>query len=454
MQRFSFVLIFVLVLITEAKATVNDNNDELSWTTTMGNARNTRRLIPSLATEFNGSTWTTIFNSSSQDATVFGAGAGINGDLYLFVTDSRYGSADYMLCLTTNGDIRWKMYLESPPRMMNTAVSNIVSDQVNNLLYYTSTWADTGSFVSKICRVFYPQTHHPAQECVNTYKISSNFLAPLALSTKADLLITSVITNAPAAFNTTTFEMLWSDSETMGSDPSADYKADPFTGDIYWIGGDDVMGKMNSNGTRLFINDTNSGGNRDFALDSRRQIVVRAWQNMSDHDWPLIVSAWDVENTGLHERWQWKDDNNNTMNTDCTPPMMDVQNGITYFVNLPYAIALDTNTGSRRWQTEVVTKSDMDNLDLAAECTAFNEQSRVVYVFVKSTKAPFKLMLIAVHADTGKILRQMDVARTDSKIVKSFCPMLIGNEMIYISWLTGAYPDLVPLTITGVPQLS
>ncbi|CAF4294453.1 unnamed protein product, partial [Adineta steineri] len=307
----------------------------------MGNARNTRRLIPSLATEFNGSTWTTIFNSSSQDATVFGAGVGINGDLYLFVTDSRYGSADYMLCLTTNGDIRWKMYLESPPRMMNTA------------------------------------THHPAQECVNTYKISSNFLAPLALSTKADLLITSVIENAPAAFNTTTFEMLWSDSETMGSDPSADYKADPFTGDIYWIGGDDNMGKMNSNGTRLFINDTNSGGNRDFALDSQRQIVVRAWQNMSDHDWPLIVSAWNVENTGLHERWQWKDDNNNTMNTDCTPPMIDVQNGITYFVNLPYAIALDTNTGNRRWQTEVVTKSDMDNLDLAAECTAFNEQSRV-----------------------------------------------------------------------------
>ena len=359
-----------------------------------------------------------------------------------------------MLCVTANGEIRWKMYLESSSRMLNVGVSNIVSDRENNVLFYTSTWADAGSFVSKICRVFYPDTRHPAQECVNTYKISSNFLAPLALNTKADLLITTVIDNAPAAFNTTTFEMIWSESETMGSDDSADYKMDPFNGDIYWIGGDDVMRRMNSTGTCLFINDTNSGGSRHFALNSQRQIVVRAWQNMSDQAWPLIVSAWNIERTGLRERWQWKQDNSSTMNTDCTPPVIDEQNDLTYFVNLPNAIALDTATGRRRWQTEVVSASELNESDLVAECITFNEQVQVLYVLVRSTNAPFKIFLIAVHAETGQILQRMDIYKAERKMTIPFCPILIGNEMIYVSWLTGVYPDLVPLTIMGVPQLS
>lgn len=104
MQRCSFAFIFLLVLITKIKARINDNNDELSWSTAMGNARNTRRLIPSVTTQFHGSNWTLIFNSSSQDATVFGAGAGINGDLYLFVTDSRYSSGNIFLVLHSTYD--------------------------------------------------------------------------------------------------------------------------------------------------------------------------------------------------------------------------------------------------------------------------------------------------------------------------------------------------------------
>jgi hypothetical protein len=58
----------------------------------MGNARNTRRLVSSLPTEYNGSTWNYVFNSSSQDASVFGTGVGINGDLYLYLSASRYSS--------------------------------------------------------------------------------------------------------------------------------------------------------------------------------------------------------------------------------------------------------------------------------------------------------------------------------------------------------------------------
>ncbi|CAF1119429.1 unnamed protein product [Adineta ricciae] len=451
MSSSSLVLTLLLVLIIEINAEISD---ELSWTTSMGNVRNTRRLIPSIPTGYNGTTWTLFFNSSTQDKTVFGSAAGTNGDLYLFITDSPYSSGDYMLCLTPNGEIRWKMHLESASFKINVGVSNIVSDQKNNLLYYTSSWADSGTFVSKICRVFYPDTHHPAQECLDTYRISSNYLAPLALNTKADLLITTVIENSPAAFNTTTFEMIWTDAEAMGSDASADYKTDPLTGDIYWISGSDDMYKMNTNGTRAFINDTNSGGNRHFALNSQEQIVVRAWQNLSDHDWPLVVSGWNVENTGLHERWQWKNTNSSNVNTDCTPPVMDNQNNAVYFVNLPQTIALDATTGLSRWQIRLVTMTEMNEFDLVTECTTFNEHTRVLYVLVQSTKTSFKLFLMAVHVDTGKILHRTNITTVDSKISIPFCPILIGDELIYISWLTGDYPDQVPLTITTIPQLS
>jgi hypothetical protein len=92
MQYFSFIFVFLLALIAQVRANISDNDDERSWSTSMGNARNTRRLIPSLSTEYNGSTWEFVFNSSSQDATVFGTGVGINGDLYLYVSDSRYSS--------------------------------------------------------------------------------------------------------------------------------------------------------------------------------------------------------------------------------------------------------------------------------------------------------------------------------------------------------------------------
>ena len=93
MSPSSLVLMFLLVLIIEINAEIDD---ELSWTTSMGNVRNTRRLIPSIPTGYNGTTWTLFFNSSTQDKTVFGSAAGANGDLYLFITDSPYSSGIYI----------------------------------------------------------------------------------------------------------------------------------------------------------------------------------------------------------------------------------------------------------------------------------------------------------------------------------------------------------------------
>ena len=92
MQYFTCFLSFLLIFICQVKTTLADTDDESVWSNSMGNARNTRRLIPSLSTEYNGNTWKYTFNSSSQDATVFGTGVGINGDLYSYISDSRYSS--------------------------------------------------------------------------------------------------------------------------------------------------------------------------------------------------------------------------------------------------------------------------------------------------------------------------------------------------------------------------
>jgi hypothetical protein len=365
-----------------------------------------------------------------------------------------------MLCITPNGNIRWKMYLESVPRMTSVGVSNIVSNREDNTLIFISSWADTGSFVSKICRVYYPQTRHPAQECVTNQRIFIQFASSILIDVKSDLLIASVIPNRPAAFNATTFEMVWIDEETMGADLASDYKTDSSTGNIYWVGGDDNFRKLNSTGFRLIESDVNSGGSREFAVDSSRQIVVRAWQNMTDRLWPVVVSGWNINSTKLSLRWDWKSIDMNNTNTDCTPPIIDEQYGSTYFANLPYTVALDTTTGLSKWVTEVVTQGEIDRLNLVSTCITFNEHTRIIYVLVQSEYTYSTVFLVALHADTGKILNRIDILKDETngaggkKVTIPYCPILINNDMIYISWLLGAYPDLVPLTITGIPQLS
>jgi len=365
-----------------------------------------------------------------------------------------------MLCLTPNGEVRWKMYLESVPRMIIVGVSNIVSNREDNTLIYISTWADGGSFKSKICRVYYPQTKHPAQECITNEDIFIHFSSTILLDVEANLLITSVGDNRPAAFNSSTFEMVWVDREIMGADMGSDYKTDLSTGDIYWIGGDDSFRRMNPTGLCLIDNDVNSGGTREFAFDNQHQIMIRAWQNMTDRRWPIVLSAWNVNNTDISVRWEWKSINMNITSTDCTPPIIDNQYGLTYFTNLPYSMALDVLTGISKWQMEIVTLDEMDRLNLISTCITFNEHTRILYVLVQSEYTYSTLFLIALHADTGKILRRINILKEEMndteqrKITIPYCPILIGNDMIYISWLLGNYPDLVPLNIMGTPQLS
>jgi hypothetical protein len=93
MKHSNFLLVCQLIFLLHfIEITAIDSDDEFAWTNSMGNARNTRRLTPSLATNYNGSSWSYVYNSSSQDTTVFGVGVGINGDLYSYLSTSRYSS--------------------------------------------------------------------------------------------------------------------------------------------------------------------------------------------------------------------------------------------------------------------------------------------------------------------------------------------------------------------------
>lgn len=188
--------------------------------------------------------------------------------------------------------------------------------------------------------------------------------------------------------------------------------------------------------------------------------MIRAWQNMTDRRWPIVLSAWNVNNKNISIRWEWKSIDINSTSTDCTPPIIDNQYGLTYFTNLPYTIAFDIKTGDSKWQTEIVTSTEMDQLNLISTCITFNEDTRVLYVLVHSEYTYSTIFLITLHVDSGKILRRIDISKQEKnvteqkKITIPYCPILIGNDMIYISWLLGDYPDLVPLNIIGVPQLS
>ncbi len=92
MKYCRFLLVCQLIVLVSIETVLTNSDDEFAWTSAMGNARNTRRLIPSLATNYSNHSWNFVFNSSSQDTTVFGVGVGINGDLYSYLSASRYSS--------------------------------------------------------------------------------------------------------------------------------------------------------------------------------------------------------------------------------------------------------------------------------------------------------------------------------------------------------------------------
>jgi len=92
MIYYTFVwLIFVILQqFTIVDTRINDDDDpELRWSNEEGNSQNTHRIVPSMATHYSKKPWIYEYNLTSQDLTRFGQAAGINGDLYFFLSETR-----------------------------------------------------------------------------------------------------------------------------------------------------------------------------------------------------------------------------------------------------------------------------------------------------------------------------------------------------------------------------
>ncbi|CAF4985018.1 unnamed protein product [Rotaria sp. Silwood1] len=446
----SFLFCFVAQILH-----ANVSDDEYLWSTDEGNSQNTFHIIPSIATNYSGKTWQYEYNSSSQDLTNLGIGGGVNGDVYFFLSETRYHPIDFIICLTTNGVRRWKLYIESVADMIPVGASNIVSDR-NGTLYYSVSWTGNEEYTAKICRIKYAQTDHPYQECIKNYQLYMDINSPLAINEKFNLLITAVVDDTfesvPAAINKTTFEILWINRNYFGAGMNGHYKIDSKTGDMYWIGGDDYLLKFNEKGQKLLNGDSHSGGGRQFVLDNDQQIIVRSWQNMSDIRWPIVVSSWNVSKQ-FQLRWNWYAPKSIAENDAITQPIMD-EKGITYLSSMPLIFALST-TGKTLWSTILATNEEMKNFELISWCLAMNSHTRILYVVAGSPlfhKGNAMYFITAVHMDTGKVLKRININHGIPKLTPS-CPILIGDDMFYVFWLTGQYPDLVPLKLAGIPQV-
>src|SRR3984957_19595654 len=91
MGYYLVVLLICVILhqFTIADATIDDDEPESLWATDKGNSQNTYRIVPSMATNYSKLPWIYEYNLTSQDVTQFGQGAGINGDLYFFLSETR-----------------------------------------------------------------------------------------------------------------------------------------------------------------------------------------------------------------------------------------------------------------------------------------------------------------------------------------------------------------------------
>ncbi|UJR32505.1 hypothetical protein I4U23_019967 [Adineta vaga] len=366
---------------------INDEPDGL-WSTSKGNAQNTFRIVSSLPTNYSKLPWTYEFSLTSQDVTQFGRAAGINGDLYFFQSQIRSHPGDWIVCLTSNGNVRWTVFVEAVPEMEPVGVSNIVSDR-QGILYYTISFSGDTIYTAKICRITHAQTSHPVQQCVENYQLYMDINAPLVLQEKYDLLITAVndndIDSIPVVLDKKTLKIIWFDRHVFGAGMDGQYRCDLKTGDILWLGGDDRLLKFDYNGHKLLNNYTQPGlSGTDFVLDLQQEIVVQPWQDGTSLPWKLMVSSTDVSTHEIKSRWTWKAPPPITNNDDITAPTLD-ENGTVYMASLPLAFAID-NQGKTLWTTTLASSSEMKTFDLKSYCVSMNPKRRVLYIV---TGSPF-----------------------------------------------------------------
>ena len=80
-------LLFFVLATLYSFSCENENDFENIWYHVMGNSCNTHRRVPFLSTNYTGKSWQLTFNASMEIVAVPGLAVGINGDIYLFISD-------------------------------------------------------------------------------------------------------------------------------------------------------------------------------------------------------------------------------------------------------------------------------------------------------------------------------------------------------------------------------
>lgn len=87
-----FLTLFIILqqfFIANTKTDNDDYDPELIWSSAQGNSQNTYHIVPSMATHYSKLPWIYEYNSTIKDIGDFSLAAGINGDLYIFLSVSK-----------------------------------------------------------------------------------------------------------------------------------------------------------------------------------------------------------------------------------------------------------------------------------------------------------------------------------------------------------------------------
>lgn len=67
---------------------------------------------------------------------------------------------------------------------------------------------------------------------------------------------------------------------------------------------------------------------------------------------------------------------------------------------------------------------------------------------------PSALFVVAVDINSGKFLQKFQIDVPSNVYITVHCPIVVGNDLLYLTWLLGIYPISVPLQIYGMSQFN
>ncbi|CAF2912773.1 unnamed protein product [Rotaria sp. Silwood2] len=440
------ILVSIFTDLTEA--------NEKIWSHGMGNAYNTHRRILTIPTEYDGKSWELVFNLSKSIKSIPNMAIGSNGDIYFFTGNDPIKSPEYLVCVTINGLIRWKLYLERDDGMTIDGVTNIVSN-INGTLFYGISWFKDENYLNKICRLSNPETDNPIEKCASNTYFFQTFQGPLSIDDSSELLIVTLYGESVGFINTTSLQIEYQSPFDIGASTGSHYNTDQ-TG-IYWIGVDDHLRKVNIHGETLLNVKVNSGENQKYAFNKQQNIIVGVSQNFTTTPAPFIVSAWNVDsNLNLTLLWQWNQ--SVEIATSSTHPVVDDKTNITYVSILPYISAIDSR-GNTLWKTEITSLDEIYKYSLVTSCLTLNTETSIAYVLISTyddsnQQTPKVLFIVPVKTTTGAVLPRINIEVHPDLLTYVQCPMLVETQMLYLPWYYASNTDILPLNIIGIPQIT